>query len=324
TVTVTGNGTYSTPTGYTLPGSGTVTGTYQWNASYSGDANNKATSEDNDQTEQVTINPAKPAILTTPSDTAGSVNDVLNVTTRQSGGVQFDGTGSITFNLYGPNDPNCDGQPAYTETVTADHNGDYTTSNASVLADTAGIWNWTATFSGDSNNTGAVSGCGAEQVAIGAPLIHIHKTADQTQVNAGDDIGFTMTVWNSGSGDAKGVVLTDVLPTNPGTSWSVDSAGTGFGSGADCSITLGVLTCGPETVPVGTTEQNSTFWVHITSHTDKSTGGPCDETGGLVDNTGHVSTTNDGTDDSSAEICVAKPVIHIAKTADKTQVNAGD
>ena len=33
TVTVSGNGTYTTPTGYTLPTTGTVTGTYQWDAS---------------------------------------------------------------------------------------------------------------------------------------------------------------------------------------------------------------------------------------------------------------------------------------------------
>ena len=37
---VNGNGTYTTPTGYTLPTTGTVTGTYQWVVSYSGDANN--------------------------------------------------------------------------------------------------------------------------------------------------------------------------------------------------------------------------------------------------------------------------------------------
>ena len=30
TAAVNGNGTYSTPTGYTLPTTGTVTGTYQW------------------------------------------------------------------------------------------------------------------------------------------------------------------------------------------------------------------------------------------------------------------------------------------------------
>ena len=36
TVPVSGNGTYTTPTGYTLPTTGTVTGTYQWDASYRG------------------------------------------------------------------------------------------------------------------------------------------------------------------------------------------------------------------------------------------------------------------------------------------------
>src|SRR5262249_58226412 len=70
-------------------------------------------------------------------------------------------------------------------------------------------------------------------------------------------------------------------------------------------------------------EVNRTFTVHITSTTKASTGGDCEQTG-LVDNSGHVSTTNGGSDDSSAEICVAKPVIHIHKTTDQTQVNAGD
>ena len=42
TVTVSGNGSYTTPTGYTLPTTGTVTGTYQWDATYNGDPNNGA------------------------------------------------------------------------------------------------------------------------------------------------------------------------------------------------------------------------------------------------------------------------------------------
>src|SRR5262249_4869033 len=40
TVSVNGNGTYSTPTGFTLPTSGAVAGTYTWTAIYEGDANN--------------------------------------------------------------------------------------------------------------------------------------------------------------------------------------------------------------------------------------------------------------------------------------------
>jgi hypothetical protein len=56
TATVSGNGSYTTPTGYTLPTTGTVTGTYQWDASYtSGNANNKAASENNATGEQVKV-----------------------------------------------------------------------------------------------------------------------------------------------------------------------------------------------------------------------------------------------------------------------------
>ena len=47
TVSVSGNETYTTPVGYTLPTTGTVTGTYQWVVTYSGDANNNGVASDN-------------------------------------------------------------------------------------------------------------------------------------------------------------------------------------------------------------------------------------------------------------------------------------
>src|SRR5207249_360117 len=64
TAAVSGNGTYSTPGGY-LP---TAIGTYQWVASYGGDANNKPVdSVKGDEPEAVI--PATPAINTTPGGT---------------------------------------------------------------------------------------------------------------------------------------------------------------------------------------------------------------------------------------------------------------
>ena len=57
TVTVNGNGTYTTPTGFTLPATGSVAGTYQWNASYNGDANNSPVSDNNSVNEQVNVEP---------------------------------------------------------------------------------------------------------------------------------------------------------------------------------------------------------------------------------------------------------------------------
>jgi hypothetical protein len=67
TVTVNGNGTYRTPTGFPLPTTGTVTGTYQWNATYSGDTNNSPISINNDPTERVTVSAASPTLTTTPT-----------------------------------------------------------------------------------------------------------------------------------------------------------------------------------------------------------------------------------------------------------------
>ncbi len=56
TATVSGNGSYTTATGYTLPKTGTITGTYQWDASYaSADVNNNAVSENNAPAEQVKV-----------------------------------------------------------------------------------------------------------------------------------------------------------------------------------------------------------------------------------------------------------------------------
>jgi uncharacterized repeat protein (TIGR01451 family) len=157
-------------------------------------------------------------------------------------------------------------------------------------------------------------------ICVTAPLIHILKTADASQVDAGDPIGFTLTVWNSGNGDAHDVKLNDVLPTTPGLSWSIASQGSGWAG--SCAIAAGTLTCGPVTVPAGTTSDDSTFAVHITSTTTAATGGDCEETG-VVNNTGSVSTTNDGSDQSSASTCVESPAIHILKTADAAAVNVG-
>src|SRR5207245_2003586 len=62
TVTVSGNGTYTTPTGYTLPTNVTVTGNYVWTASYTDPLNNNNPASDpgTSAQEQVTIKPANP------------------------------------------------------------------------------------------------------------------------------------------------------------------------------------------------------------------------------------------------------------------------
>ncbi|MGZ7022558.1 MAG: hypothetical protein ACXVJ3_15070, partial [Ilumatobacteraceae bacterium] len=157
--------------------------------------------------------------------------------------------------------------------------------------------------------------------------IHIVKAPDAAQVNVGSPIGFTLTVSNSGSGEARGVKLSDTLPgppTNLGLSWSIDKQGSGWAG--SCSISAGVLSCGGAngvTVPAGTTQTASTFTVHITSPTTGATGGDCPETG-VVDNTGSVTTSNDGSDQSSASVCVQAVVdLAITKTGSPATQDLG-
>jgi hypothetical protein len=165
TVSVSGDGTYTTPTGYTLPTNKTVTGTYQWDATYSGDSNNNGVSEINNANEQTTVSPATPTISTTPNSTNVTLTSqgfTLKDTATVSG--SYSGTGSITFTLY------YNGTKVDTETVSVSGDGKYTTPTGYTLPSTGtvtGTYQWDATYTGDGNNNGAIDNNNPnEQVTI--------------------------------------------------------------------------------------------------------------------------------------------------------------
>ena len=258
-----------------------------------------------------------PTISTKLSASSVSTGDSVSDTAKLAGNSS-DAGGTVTYSVY--SDSSCSTKVADGGTVTVT-NGSVPGSN-SVNFPNAGTFYWQASYSGDGKNAPAKSPCTSEQLVVNAPSIHIVKTPDAAQVDAGDPIGFILTVSNSGLGDAKGVTLSDTLPVKSGLSWSI--AGQGAGWGGTCAIAAGVLSCGPKTVPAGTTQAASTFTVHITSPTTAATGGVCPGGSGVVNNTGNVTTTNAGSGQSSASTCVAAPAIHIVKTADAAQVDAGD
>jgi uncharacterized repeat protein (TIGR01451 family) len=101
--------------------------------------------------------------------------------------------------------------------------------------------------------TTIVTGCENPQ-----PGLTISKVADDDTVNAGNRIGFTITVTSSGKATATNVTLVDALPTGSGISWTIDG-GTGAGS---CSIEGSALSCG-----FGDMAPGSSSTVHIGSDT---------------------------------------------------------
>ncbi len=159
TVTVTGNGTYTTPTGYTLPTSGTAIGTYQWVASYSGDPNNNAVTSPMG-TAPVSVTAASPTIVTLAIPATGvAVGQELRDSETISGGYYPSGT--ITFTLYASDHVTA----VYTEEVGASGNGTVSTTNGWVPT-TTGTYYWTASYSGDANNASVTSGAGDEPVNV--------------------------------------------------------------------------------------------------------------------------------------------------------------
>src|SRR5204862_83283 len=68
---------------------------------------------------------------------------------------------------------------------------------------------------------GLVTTCTFTNIPI-VPNIHITKTADDATVNSGGQVGFTVTISNTGNGAATGLSFTDDLPD--GLSWSISPA----------------------------------------------------------------------------------------------------
>jgi uncharacterized repeat protein (TIGR01451 family)/fimbrial isopeptide formation D2 family protein len=142
-------------------------------------------------------------------------------------------------------------------------------------------------------------------IVVNCPVIVITKTADDAVVSAGDQIGFTVTVTNTGAGSAFSVTVSDTLPA--GLAWTIDDAN----SDAGWSITTGVLSFGPATLAGG-----ADTTVHIVAITDAA---DC----GLVPNTALLQYSGgSGSDDS--EVTVECPDITIGKTADNSPIVAGD
>lgn len=228
-------------------------------------------------------NCANPTIVTTQQPAAGSTGGLFKDSATVADLVTPDGTGSITFKLYAQ--PNCQGLPLDTETVgNVNANGDYQTPTGIALPN-AGTYYWVASFSGDNFNNPATSGCNDEAVIVNAPNVSISKTADHsTPVNAGDPIGFTVEVENSGLGDATDVVLLDHLPAGSGSgvTWAIDpSVGTPAKfvlAGAKGAQTLSLAS---DTVPAG-----ADYKVHITAATSQT------ECSGTYDNTATLTVGN--------------------------------
>ncbi|HKI18054.1 MAG TPA: hypothetical protein VKA15_09235, partial [Isosphaeraceae bacterium] len=210
------------------------TGTYQWDASYSGDSHNSSLTENNVAAEQVTVSPATPTISTTPNITVVPIGTATNLkdTAVLAGG--YYATGTITFKLYAPG---C-GTAVDTETVTVNGNGTYTTPNGYCLPtnDSSGVYQWDAVYSsGNGNNNGASDNNDTkEQVTVVNPCCDLQNVTFSDTHNGTTTSGITNLRGNTQQGDTVTATftvpagdynqLTLVSYTAPQSSFSYSSA----------------------------------------------------------------------------------------------------
>ena len=271
----------------------TGTGDYRWRAYYSGDANNNPVSTAcNDAGETSTVNKASPTISTTPS-AGGVIGVTLNDTATLAGG--YSPTGNVTFRLYAPSDPTCSGAAVYIDT---DVVAPYATSSGYV-SDALGTWNWTASYSGDSNNNPVFSGCTLEQVVIsGVPSLSVVKSSTTTSIsNVGQVVPYVFTVTNTGNMTLSGITVTD-------PNCSVAPAYQSGDSNSDSKL------------------QTTETWTYTCSHT--VTQAEIDA-GGNLSNTVTADSVESAPDTDTKNIPISQnPAIHVAKSSTTTSIsNAG-
>jgi hypothetical protein len=209
TATVSGNGNYNS--GSFTP---TTVGTYRWIANYSGDANNNGTANGcNEANEATVVGPRSPALTTQASAPivigSGSLSDVATLS-----GATANATGTITFNLYGPNDATC-ASSIFTSAATVNGNGNYT--SGSFTPTTVGTYTWIANYGGDTNNTATANACNeANESTIVSPRNPALTTQASPTITLGGSLTDVATL-SGATTTATGTITFDLYGPNDAT-----------------------------------------------------------------------------------------------------------
>jgi uncharacterized repeat protein (TIGR01451 family) len=185
-VAVNGNGTYG-PVSFTPA----TAGTYHWIATYSGDAKNLGSAGAcGDAGENDTVTKVTPSIVTQASAdvTFGDgISDSISDTATVSGGLNP--TGTVTFNLYGPDDATCAGPAVFTSADRPLSGG--TATSASFTPTLVGTYRWIATYNGDANNNSVSGACNDAGENV---VVHPAHPSITTELVSGAQSGTTISI----------------------------------------------------------------------------------------------------------------------------------
>ncbi|MCA1684354.1 MAG: hypothetical protein LC708_04450, partial [Actinobacteria bacterium] len=173
-------------------------GVYHWVATYSGDANNAPAGPTpcDDPNETVGANRLAISLATVASPSVVVGNPIFDTATVAGG---FNPTGTLTFRLYGPDNPTCAGTPIFTSVKQVSGNAQYTSD--SFIPTHPGEYRWVAEYSGDGRHSPAITPCEdpMERVTVTPlPQIQVEKSATPASRPApGGTFTFNVVVTNT-------------------------------------------------------------------------------------------------------------------------------
>ncbi|MEY2511430.1 MAG: hypothetical protein QOE26_2193 [Verrucomicrobiota bacterium] len=137
---------------------------------------------------------ATPTLTTQSSPSVALGEAVFNTASISGNGVAPPG-GTLTFQLFGPNDNGCSGAPIFTSTVPVNGNGNYI--SGSFTPSAPGAYNWVVIYSGDAiHNAAVTTACGGPTQSITATATVLGNIATRLRVETGDNAliaGFIIT-----------------------------------------------------------------------------------------------------------------------------------
>jgi hypothetical protein len=149
-VAVNGNGAYS-PAGFAP-----APGLYRWTVEYEGDGNNQSASTACGAADQSSaVSKAQPTLAGVA--TAGAKVG-LPISDSATLAGSFAAGGQLVFRAYGPDDQTCAAGPEYQQAVAISGDGAYSPPG---FAPEPGVYRWTVSYAGDTNNEPASTSCGA-------------------------------------------------------------------------------------------------------------------------------------------------------------------
>ncbi|HLX24295.1 MAG TPA: DUF11 domain-containing protein [Usitatibacter sp.] len=268
TVTVNGDGTYATPTGF-IP---SVAGTYSWAAAYSGDGLNNSATAAPPASALVTTSADFNVVMTPASQTVSAGSNVtftLNVTNNgpsDAQSVTISDTLPVGFAFVSNNQS---AGPSFACT-----NGSTTTCSIATLPAGAtatftlvanvgvglGPFTNTATVSSTTSHSPASINASSSGVTVN-PLSDLVVTMSApATILAGNTLTYSLTLTNNGPSDAQTVSLADLLPSSLAFVSQAQSAGPALtlsNAGNSVSDTIATLPAGSSAVLTIVTTVNS-------------------------------------------------------------------